>query len=169
MFFLFGIRHGQCDKNTLTGKYEHDNVSLNVQGRSEIQTCARFFLHHVSYPPGYIDIYCSPLPRVVQSATLLMHRLEQKYPVHLCVDDRLSNKQASDEDYELSLRSFLSHVQKVSETHLIVVVSHGRVLKMLRSLSYVGKIDADFIQQLEDFCHGHVYTFSFSEINFFQR
>jgi hypothetical protein len=90
-----------------------------------------------------------------------MSALEQNHHVYLCVDERLSNKQSHDGEYEISLRSFLSDVQQQSSTHLVIVVSHGRVLKMLRSLCHVGQVDADCIQQLKDFCSGHVYTFVF--------
>ena len=164
--FFFGIRHGECEKNKCTNKYESDSVVLNENGQEQMQQCASFLQHTFIHSSCPYRIYTSPVPRVVESATLLRTHLQKRAEWkngEICVDQRLSNKQS---EFENSLKWVLRDMKKDAENeHISLVVTHGRVLKMLYSISKYGSIISSYTQTLDDFAHGQVFTFFYSPKN----
>jgi len=164
--FFFGIRHGECDKNKDTNKYETDNVVLNQNGQEQMQQCASLLQYTVIHPPCSYRIYTSPIPRVVESATLLLghlQRCKEWENGQICIDQRLSNKQF---EFENSLKWVLRDMKKDAENeHICLIVTHGRVLKMLNSICKYGSIMLSYTQTLDDLDHGKVFTFLYSPRN----
>lgn len=166
MLVVFGIRHGECDRDKWTQKYIDDNVGLNENGKKQIRECSKVILTMVYHAFDRFIIYTSPVYRVVESAFLLMESLKVGMDWEggdVRIDSRLFNKQEDETMFAASLDSFLNDVRSdpESERCMVLVMTHGRILKMLSSLCRFGKIDCDYTHCLEDLSHGQPYMYCF--------
>lgn len=155
---IFALRHGECDRESTTGKYLDDKVRLNKNGRLQMIQCGEWFLRGSIPVESTLVICASPVPRVIESAEILLRILKPRHPlIELRLDDRLSNKQIDNAAFEASLLSLVEECK--FSLDWVVFVAHGRILKMFSSLCRHGNIDIQFTASLSDYPHGEVFLF----------
>jgi len=133
---IYLLRHGLTDACFKQTKMK--DVCLSDTGIRQIHD----LLDHL---PGSIKtIYCSPTLRTIESAEIIQKRLGCK----IVVDGRIKNKlDESNPDYFQNLQTFLSDLPL--DKGEILLVSHGRIIKMIYSIINHHKIDKDVIDHLE--------------------
>jgi broad specificity phosphatase PhoE len=143
---IFVVRHGDTGS-----KCKAVDAPLNEEGRHQAQEL-------IGVLPPFDIIICSPALRALQTAQLISETV--------VVDDRLLNKKPSDTDYERALRSLLSELPTLGN---VVLVTHGRIAKMLYSMIALGRLSREFTDEFPDLGHGKVwYSFeATSSGNFF--
>lgn len=165
---FYGIRHGECDRDPSSQKYVDDHVTLNDKGVIQMSNCGVSLKETVFHPFSRFIVYTSPLRRVVDSAILIKNFVETKESGWECgeirIDERLSNKQLDETVFESSLRSFLEDLKNNREC-MMIVVTHGRILKMLNSFCRFGHLDSVYTHQLPNFYQDRVYNFFFPYLN----
>lgn len=131
------MRHGitdACLKDT-----KNKDVYMSNNGVEQIKKS----LCHI--PLSVKTIYTSPTLRTIQTANIV----SQTIPTcKIIVDSRIKNKLDSEfSDYFQNLKSFLDGLTGREEDMLIV--SHGRILKMIYSIINFDKIDISVINTLD--------------------
>ena len=149
MMLIYLLRHGETDLCYSKRKDIDKNISLNETGIQQIRD-AIIKLTNVK-----IDkIYCSPTIRTIETANIVKEKFNLSFD--LIIEDRLLNKQINDTVYEDQLKSILDDIKKQeSAGSTIILVTHGRIVKMLYSIVKLGKIDNNFLDTI-DLEYGHL-------------
>jgi broad specificity phosphatase PhoE len=134
--FIYLIRHGVTDACFISDK-SAKNVYLNSEGKQQINNISKNI-------PKIDKIYTSPTLRTIETSEII--RINCNPSVEIETDYRLLNKVKEEETYESNLKSFLIDLKKKNKT--ILLVTHGRIIKMIYSIIMKGYIDLDFINLL---------------------
>lgn len=133
---IFLLRHGVTD--ACFQKTKMKDVCLSPIGIHQIHNLLD------SLPSSIETIYCSPTLRTIETAEIIQKKLKCK----IIVDVRLKNKlDASNPDYFHNIQTFLSDLS--FDKGDILLVSHGRIIKMIYSIINHQKIDVGVIDHLE--------------------
>jgi broad specificity phosphatase PhoE len=139
MTLIFLVRHGETPLCHTTDKTIDKNVPLSEKGRAQIEAiCPKI-------PRNCAVIYTSPTIRTKETANIIQNT---SCPHAIIVTDaRLLNKADQQAQYDTNIRSFLSEILSGSEN--VVVVTHGRIVKMIYSIVKFGIIDIEIMDNLK--------------------
>jgi broad specificity phosphatase PhoE len=127
---IYLVRHGctdECQKNI---KQRLDSP-LNVLGVEQIKK--------INVKTDII--YVSPSRRTIESAKLINPN------ARVIVDNRLYNKKRDLEHYSNELHSFLDEIRELNYNE-VMIVTHGRIIKMIYSILEFNYIDTNFTDAL---------------------
>jgi phosphohistidine phosphatase SixA len=148
---IYLLRHGETDLCHSKRKDIDKNISLNDKGIQQVTNACNRINSNIN------KIYCSPTIRTIETANIVKTRFNLSSD--LIIDDRLLNKQINDNIYEEQLRLLLNDLKKLEilekDIESIILVTHGRIVKMLYSIVKLDKIDNDFLDTM-DLEYGHL-------------
>jgi len=141
---IYIVRHGETDACESSSGSVDKNVLMNEKGRAQIEKILP------KIPKSIGKIFTSPTLRTIETAQMIqVHSMFST----LEVDGRLYNKMADDEEYEDNIRTLLDGLEKDPEPE-IVLVTHGRIVKILFSILSVGRIDRSVMDILHNLSYG---------------
>jgi broad specificity phosphatase PhoE len=133
---IYLVRHGITDACNNSDK-SLKNVYLNDEGKQQI--------NNISKKISKIDkIFTSPTLRTIETANII--RINCNEDANIITDYRLLNKVDDGQTYINNLRNFLDYLKGEKET--ILLVTHGRIIKMIYSIVLYNTIDINFIDGL---------------------
>lgn len=148
---IYLLRHGETDLCYSKRKDIDKNIPLNENGIQQVINASIKIQNKIN------KIYCSPTLRTIETANIIKTKLNISCDV--IIDDRLLNKQINDNIYEQQLKLLLEDIKKLEllekDIDSIILVTHGRIVKMLCSIAKLGKIDNDFLNKI-DLEYGHI-------------
>jgi len=138
---IYIVRHGitdACNQEPVNGKKPNKNVSLSEIGREQILEACPYISRSVT------KIYSSPTLRTLETAGIIKKNLGLLAPI--LSDHRLKNKvESEDASYQNNIKEFL---HDLSPSENIVIVTHGRIIKMLYSLINLDVINVTLMDTL---------------------
>lgn len=126
---IYLVRHG-ITADCLSDKKQSLDCPLNDLGISQIIK--------INIKTDFI--YVSPTRRTIESGKIICPDAKIK------VDNRLYNKKRNIEHYTNELRSILDEVKSLDTD--IIIVTHGRIIKMIYSILEFNYIDTNFTDRL---------------------
>jgi broad specificity phosphatase PhoE len=133
---IYLVRHGITDACNNSDK-SLKNVYLNSEGKQQISNISKII-------PKIDKIFTSPTLRTIESADII--RLNCNPNADIITDYRLLNKVDEGQTYINNLRNFLNYLKNEKET--ILLVTHGRIIKMIYSIILYDNIYINFINGL---------------------
>ena len=141
---VFLVRHGitdACGLETINNVKPNKDVSLSTLGRDQIREACK------KLPKDISKIYTSPTLRTIETAEIIKDYCDTN--PEIITDIRIKNKVvAFDCSYEQNLKGFINDLKMLKEKN-IVLVTHGRIIKMIYSLMTRNEIDCKFMDGLE--------------------
>ena len=148
----FVIRHGITD--ACTDPSLPKNILMNEQGRAQIHdACAHIQSVLMTTVFSHATIYTSPTMRTIETSKIL-HKFLQPLcinPITILQDDRLLNK-SEIRAFEDNIKQFINDLKMnhpVDNTHLLFLVTHGRIIKMMFSIMDRDVIDTTLTDDLQ--------------------
>lgn len=129
---IYLVRHGETDA-CLT-KTEKKNVSLNKKGIIQCDEISKK-INELNFD----YIITSNTKRTIETATRINTNNKQ-----IIIDDRVLNKQENNKMYYNNLVEIIKECKNKN----IIIVTHGRIIKMLLSISKFNSINQNFIDSL---------------------
>jgi broad specificity phosphatase PhoE len=124
---IYIVRHGitdACGLEPVNGKKPNKDVPLSETGREQILETCQYI------PQSVTKIYTSPTLRTLETADIIKTKVGLLAPI--LSDHRLKNKvESEDASYQNNIKEFLHDILPFEN---IVIVTHGRIIKMLYSL-----------------------------------
>lgn len=137
---IYLIRHAETndsllkkDKNNILVNIDKKNVSLNDNG---IIQCSEIKKKISSLQ--FECIITSDTKRTIQTATLINNNKE------IIIDNRVLNKQENNNMYYNNLVEIIKNYKNKN----VIIVTHGRIIKMLLSISKFNYINQSFLDSL---------------------
>lgn len=127
---IYLVRHGTT-ADCLCDKKQGLDTPLNELGKKQIEK--------INIKTDLI--YVSPTRRTIESAKIICPDTKIK------VDNRLYNKKRDLEHYTNELRSFLNEIKTLDTD--VMVVTHGRIIKMIYSILEFNYINTNFTNSLD--------------------
>lgn len=147
---IYIVRHGitnACGLEPVNGKKPNKNVPLSETGRVQILEACQYI------PRSVTKIYTSPTLRTLETAEIIKKYLGLSAPIHS--DYRLKNKVESEvASYQNNIKEFLYDILPFEN---IVIVTHGRIIKMLYSLITQDVINVTLMNSLS-IAYGDVFV-----------
>ena len=150
-FSIFGIkmkvyivRHGVTDA---CGLVSVDNIKPNKD--VSLSTTGIEQVHGIldSLPKTITKIFTSPTIRTIETSQIIADYCTTK--PEIIEDLRIKNKVVvMDSSYTINITSFLEDLSTYKDKE-VVLVTHGRIIKMMYSLLNLGKIDCEFMDKLD--------------------
>lgn len=142
---IYLLRHGETNLCYSKRKDIDKNISLNDKGIQQVIDASTKIKNNIN------KIYCSPTIRTIETANII--KKECNFSCDIIIDNRLLNKQINDDKYEEQLKLLLDDLNKLNKSDesdlSIILVTHGRIVKMLYSIAKLGKIDNDFLDTID--------------------
>ena len=135
---VYIVRHGETDACGKEDVKEKD-IWMNEKGRLQIEKV-------LSKLPRTIDkILTSPTLRTMETAQKI-----QEYSLFAPIETeiRLHNKAENDDVFEKNIQSLLSDLRDDPEQE-IVLVTHGRIVKMIFAILSTGKLDRAIMDMID--------------------
>jgi broad specificity phosphatase PhoE len=141
---VYLVRHGitdACGLETINNVKPNKDVMLSTLGRDQIvEACKKL-------PKDITKIYTSPTIRTIETAEIIKNYCDN-HP-EIIIDIRIKNKVVEfDSSYGQNLNGFINDLKMLKEKN-IVLVTHGRIIKMIYSLMTRNEIDCKFMDGLE--------------------
>lgn len=135
---IYLIRHGitdACNNDQIINK----NVSLNQLGIIQIEYIRSKIDKNVK------NIICSNTKRTIETSKII----QQKIISNINIDDRLlnKNKEKNDELYYQVIKCLLNEL--IIKDENIILVTHGKIVKMIFSIIKFNKIDKSYTDSLD--------------------
>jgi broad specificity phosphatase PhoE len=157
---VYLVRHGitdACGLETVNNIKPNKDVSLSELGRQQVKKAC------LQLPRNISKIYTSPTLRTIETSEIIKDYYHSN--VEIIPDVRIKNKiQIMDTSYPINLQGFLQELS-LQEEEDIVIVTHGRIIKMLYSLTFYKCIDCNFMDSLE-IDYGDVFEMEYTNGNF---
>jgi broad specificity phosphatase PhoE len=134
---IYLIRHGLTDACFSEDK-SAKNVYLNKEGKNQIINSAKKI-------SSISRIITSPTLRTIESSEIIRSIVNPN--IEIQTDYRLLNKVNEGQTYVSNLKTFLDEIKKYNDT--LLLVTHGRIIKMIYSIIVHDTINVDFIDELE--------------------
>jgi len=138
---IYIVRHGitdACGLEPVNGKKPNKDVPLSETGREQIFEACQYI------PQSVTKIYTSPTLRTLETADIIKKNLGLLAPI--LSDHRLKNKvESQDASYQNNIKEFLHDILPFEN---IVIVTHGRIIKMLYSIIVENKINIKLLESL---------------------
>jgi len=139
---IYIVRHGETDachqKQTATEEINKD-VWMNEKGREQIEKTV------TKIPKTVGKIIASPTFRTMEVA----HRIhDHSFFASIITDVRLHNKMENNSIYESNIISLLKDLKEDVEEE-IVLVTHGRIVKMIFSIISKGTLDQNIMDTID--------------------
>jgi len=138
---IYIVRHGitdACGLEPVNGKKPNKNVPLSETGREQILEASQYI------PQLVKKIYTSPMLRTIETAEIIKTKVGLLAPI--LPDLRLKNKvESEDASYQNNIKEF---IKDLSPSENIVIVTHGRIIKMLYSLINLDVINVTLMDSL---------------------
>ena len=144
---IFLLRHGCTNSCLIKDKSINNDVSLNDSGILQIKLAAEK-LKDITFDL----IISSPTIRTNETAKLIDNKCK------IIIDRRILNKNLNIQSYEQDLKSFLRDLHELTFENLLIV-THGRIIKMIHSIIINNHIDTNFIDNIE-LDYGSLYLMS---------
>ena len=159
---VFLVRHGitdACGLETVNNVKPNKDVSLSELGRQQVKKAC------LQLPKNISKIYTSPTLRTMETSDIIKHYCDSN--VEIIPDIRIKNKiQIIDTSYQTNLQGVLQELSLLENSNTnIVIVTHGRIIKMLYSLLFHKCIDCNFMDSLE-LDYGDVFEMEYTNGNF---
>lgn len=141
---IFILRHGITEASLIDTALK--NVSLSKNGIRQINDVLDLI------PNNICHIYTSPMIRTIETSRII----QEKLGCDIIIDDRLKNKLDDEHsDYYENLGSFLNDINDDDD---ILIVTHGRNIKMLYSIINFKRINPKIMKDL-DIDYGDLFCF----------
>lgn len=125
--FIYIVRHGTtetCDKGKIKG--QENDVFLTNEGISQINQSLKHLLN-----TNIKKIYTSNFKRTRQTSELIKNSLDINDPSSIILDDRLSNKDKSN-NYQANIETFLKElITNIDINDNCCIVTHGKIIKLI--------------------------------------
>jgi broad specificity phosphatase PhoE len=154
---IYLVRHGVTDACKNSDK-RLKNVYLNSEVKKQINNISKRI-------PKIDKIFTSPTLRTIETADII--RINCNPNADMNTDYRLLNKVDEGQTYINNLKSFLDYLKKENGT--ILLVTHGRIIKMIYSIVLYNTIDINFIDRLS-MDYGSISKFEYinDKLNFLE-
>lgn len=141
---VYIVRHGvtdACGLVSVDNIKPNKDVSLSITGVEQVRSILE------SLPKTITKIFTSPTIRTIETSQIIAdYCISNPEVIH---DVRIKNKVVvMDTSYTINISSFLNHLLTLNDKE-VVLVTHGRIIKMMYSLLNFGKIDCDIMDKLE--------------------
>jgi len=141
---VYIVRHGitdACGLVTVDNIKPNKDVSLSATGVEQVRAMLG------SLPKTITKIFTSPTIRTIETSQIIANYCIT-HP-EIIEDLRIKNKVVvMDSSYTTNINSFLEDLCTFQDKE-VVLVTHGRIIKMMYSLLNIGKIDCEFMNKLE--------------------
>lgn len=141
---VYIVRHGvtdACGLVSVDNVKPNKDVSLSTTGIEQVHG----ILDHL--PKTTTKIFTSPTIRTIETSQIIADYCTTN--PEIIQDLRIKNKVVvMDSSYTTNITSFLEDLCNFQDKE-VVLVTHGRIIKMMYSLLNLGKIDCDFMNKLE--------------------
>ena len=140
---IYIVRHGEtdaCHQKQMTATEEiNKDVWMNEKGREQIEKTV------TKIPKTVGKIIASPTFRTMEVA----HRIhDHSFFASIITDVRLHNKMENNSIYESNIISLLKDLKEDVEEE-IVLVTHGRIVKMIFSIISKGTLDQNIMDTID--------------------
>jgi broad specificity phosphatase PhoE len=157
---VYLVRHGitdACGLETVNNVKPNKDVSLSELGRQQVKKAC------LQLPRNISKIYTSPTLRTMETSDIIKDYCDSN--LEIIPDLRIKNKiQIIDTSYQTNLQGFLQELSLL-EKEDVVIVTNGRIIKMLYSLTFHKCIDCNFMDSLE-LDYGDVFKMEYTNGNF---
>lgn len=127
---VYLVRHGETDACGRDDVIEKD-VLMNENGRRQIEKVIK------KLPRTMTRILTSPTLRTMETAQKIQ---EYSWYAQIETDHRLHNKAENDERFENNIKELLSGLRDDPDEEM-VLVTHGRIIKMIFAILSTGRLD----------------------------
>ena len=139
---IYIVRHGEtdaCHQTATVTEEVNKDVWMNEKGREQIEKTVS------KIPKTVGKIIASPTFRTMEVA----HRIhDHSYFASIITDVRLHNKMENNSIYESNIISLLKELTEDVEKE-IVLVTHGRIVKMIFSIISKGTLDRNIMDTID--------------------
>lgn len=141
---VYIVRHGvtdACGLVSVDNIKPNKDVSLSTTGIEQVRAILD------SLPKTITKIFTSPTIRTIETSKIIADYCTTN--PEIIQDLRIKNKVVvMDSSYTTNITSFLEDLCNFQDKE-VVLVTHGRIIKMMYSLLNFGTIDCDFMNTLE--------------------
>jgi len=141
---VYIVRHGvtdACGLVSVDNIKPNKDVPLSTTGVEQVRAILDIL------PKTITKIFTSPTIRTIETSQIIADYCTTN--PEIIQDLRIKNKVVvMDSSYTINITSFLEDLSTYQDKE-VVLVTHGRIIKMMHSLLNLGKIDCEFMDKLE--------------------